>query len=85
MKIIHPSVTIGNVILSLALPVAVCIMKGFKDIRREMNAYILKLHNIEVRKKRAGREMWAITKVRIKQVDLRDLAKVNEVTDVVAD
>ena len=57
-------------------------MKGFKDIRREMNTYILKLHNIEMRKARAGREMWAITKVRIKQVNLRDLAKVNEVTRV---
>ena len=58
--------------MSLALPVAVCIMKGFKDIRREINAHILKLHNIELRreKARAGREMWAITKVRIKQVSL---------------
>ena len=45
-------------------------MKGFRDIRREINAHILKLHNIELRKEkaRAGREMWAITKVRIKQV-----------------
>ena len=56
--------------MSLALPVAVCIMKGFKDVRREINAHILRLHNIELRreKARAGREMWAITKVRIKQV-----------------
>ena len=58
-------------------------MKGFKDIRREMNDYILKLHNIEKRKAaRAGREIWAITKVRIKNVNLKDLAKVNEVTAV---